>query len=150
MIKLIALDLDDTLLLPDCTIPPEAVDCLKQAADRGVQVMIATGRIFPSAEGYARQLGTDCPIVCYNGAMIRRPGEAATYAAYLDPALMHRVAVYCRERGRYLQMYSNDGDRRAGDRRPDPGGAGPFPENDDPGYAGTPGHGEAGAEGALR
>ena len=108
MIKLIALDLDDTLLLPDCTIPPEAVDCLKQAADRGVQVMIATGRIFPSAEGYARQLGTDCPIVCYNGAMIRRPGEAATYAAYLDPALMHRVAVYCRERGLYLQMYSND------------------------------------------
>ena len=30
MIKLIALDLDDTLLMPDCTIPDEAVAVLKQ------------------------------------------------------------------------------------------------------------------------
>ncbi|MCQ2452321.1 MAG: Cof-type HAD-IIB family hydrolase [Oscillospiraceae bacterium] len=109
MIKLIALDLDDTLLMPDCTIPDEVVDALKQAADRGVRVVIATGRIFPSARQYARRLETDCPIICYNGAMIRSPDGAVLAASQHEPEDIRAVAAFCRDHGGlYLQAYAQD------------------------------------------
>ena len=108
MIKLIALDLDDTLLMPDCTIPDEVVSVLRAAAGRGVDVVIATGRIYPSAKLYAGRVGSGCPIICYNGAMIRRIGEKPLYTEQLDPGLMHRIALFCKERDLYLQMYDQD------------------------------------------
>ena len=108
MIKLIALDLDDTLLMPDVTIPDEVILVLREAAEQGVHVVIATGRIYPSAKIYAELLGTDCPIICYNGAMIRKIGENPLYAAELNTDLMHRIALFCKERGLYLQMYDED------------------------------------------
>jgi len=107
-IRLVALDSDDTLLMEDCTIPQDVIDCLKEAAGIGVKVVIATGRIFPSAKMYAQMLGTDCPIICYNGAMIRKIGEEATFVAELNVELMREIAVYCKERGLYLQMYYED------------------------------------------
>lgn len=107
-IKLIALDLDDTLLMPNVTIPEEVIAVLHEAAAQGVYVVIATGRIYPSAKIYAELIGTDCPIICYNGAMIRKIGEKPLYSAELDTDLMRRVAVFCKERGLYLQMYYED------------------------------------------
>ena len=107
-IRLVALDLDDTLLMEDCTIPEDVIGCLKEATDMGVKIVIATGRIFPSAKMYAEMLGTDCPIICYNGAMIRKIGEEPSFAAEIDVALMREIAVYCRNEGLYLQMYYED------------------------------------------
>ena len=51
MIRLIALDLDDTLLMPDCTIPSDVISVLQRADSQyGVRIVIATGRIYPSAK----------------------------------------------------------------------------------------------------
>lgn len=108
MIKIIALDLDDTLLLPDCTIPKETVSVLQKAAKYGVKVVIATGRIYPSAKIYAEEIGTECPIICYNGAMIRENREGILFSAGLSPALIHQIAVFCKQNDLYLQLYSED------------------------------------------
>lgn len=76
MIKMLALDLDDTLLMPDCTIPSDVISVLQNTAVRyDVKIVIATGRIYPSARIYAEQLGTKSHIICYNGAMIREIGK---------------------------------------------------------------------------
>jgi len=107
MIKLIALDLDDTLLMSDCTIPDEAIDVLREAGSMGVRAVIATGRIFPSARIYAAQISSDCPIICYNGSLIADSAGNIIDARMLSPELMHRVAVFCRERGLYLQLYNS-------------------------------------------
>lgn len=108
MIKIIALDLDDTLLLTDCTIPKETVSVLQKAAKYGVKVVIATGRIYPSAKIYAEEIGTKCPIICYNGAMIRENREGILFSAGLSPALIHQIAVFCKQNDLYLQLYSED------------------------------------------
>lgn len=109
MIRLIALDLDDTLLMPDCTIPSDVISVLQRADSQyGVRIVIATGRIYPSAKIYAEQLGTKSHIICYNGAMIREIGKEPLYTAELDPDLIRRIAVFCRERDLYLQMYHED------------------------------------------
>ena len=70
-IKLIAIDLDGTLLTPEFTVPERTVRAIRGAADMGVTVTIATGRMHSSAEPYARELGLRAPLVTYNGAMIR-------------------------------------------------------------------------------
>ena len=108
MIKLIALDLDDTLLLPDCSIPESVIAVLREAAQKGARSVIATGRIFPSARMYAEQISSDCPIICYNGSMITTADGQVLFSSLLEPQLMHEVAVFCKERQLYLQMYCDN------------------------------------------
>ncbi len=58
-IKLVAIDLDDTLLRDDLTISQFSRDTLQQVQEAGVTVTLATGRMLPSARPYAEQLGFD-------------------------------------------------------------------------------------------
>jgi Cof subfamily protein (haloacid dehalogenase superfamily) len=70
-IRLIALDLDGTLIDDDLVLPERTRQAIVAAMDRGVSVSIATGRMARSALKYARQLGLTDPIVAYQGALIR-------------------------------------------------------------------------------
>jgi Cof subfamily protein (haloacid dehalogenase superfamily) len=70
-IRLIALDLDGTLIDDDLAIPERTRRAIVAATRLGVSVSIATGRMARSALVYARQLGLTDPIVAYQGALIR-------------------------------------------------------------------------------
>ena len=48
-IKLIAIDLDDTLLHDDISVSDNTKKVLKSAMDSGVKIVIATGRMFQAA-----------------------------------------------------------------------------------------------------
>lgn len=74
-IRLITIDLDHTLLDAERNVSERNRAVLQEAVDAGVVVAIATGRSHSSAETYARDLGIDAPVISYNGAMIRRPGD---------------------------------------------------------------------------
>ena len=50
MIRLIALDLDNTLLEKDLTIAGKTLSLLQECAAKGIEIVIATGRLFYSAE----------------------------------------------------------------------------------------------------
>jgi Cof subfamily protein (haloacid dehalogenase superfamily) len=70
-IRLIALDLDGTLIDEDLILRERTRRAIAAASERGVAVSIATGRMARSALVYARQLGLIDPIVAYQGALIR-------------------------------------------------------------------------------
>ena len=108
MIKLIAVDLDDTLLMEDCTIPQAAIDTIRKAAEKGVITVIASGRIFPSANQYAAAVGAHAPVICYNGAQVRRTDGSVILSQAHTPEDIHDMAVFCKERGLYLQLYADD------------------------------------------
>lgn len=74
MIRLVALDIDGTLLAPgvDVTALPddamtEAVHALHEA---GVVVALATGRMYPGTAHIAEHLGIDQPLICQQGASV--------------------------------------------------------------------------------
>ena len=48
-IKLIAIDLDDTLLHDDISLSAYTKDTLRKAMQQGVRIVIATGRVFQAA-----------------------------------------------------------------------------------------------------
>ncbi|WP_425058443.1 Sugar phosphatase YidA [Sporomusa carbonis] len=108
-IKLIALDLDDTLLDSKLAVSPRAHDAIRQAVARGVTVTIATGRMYRSALPYARQLGLDVPLITYNGALIKSSlSEETLFHQPIKTELADQVLSLCRERGWYVQNYVND------------------------------------------
>lgn len=106
---MIAMDLDDTLLMTDLTIPDDVTARLQDLMGQGVIVTLATGRMFPSAKIYADRLGTDALLVTYNGAVVRSRKDGSPYFSSAVPrASVEKIIRYCKERKLYLQMYAND------------------------------------------
>jgi 5-amino-6-(5-phospho-D-ribitylamino)uracil phosphatase len=71
MIKLLALDLDGTLLNSSGQISIANKTAVKLAEESGVLVTIATGRRFRDALPVALELELNAPVVCHNGALIK-------------------------------------------------------------------------------
>jgi len=110
MIKLIASDLDDTLLDRDGRISRENKEVIREAVARGIVFTIVTGRMFQSAVPFAQELGfgAEHPIICYNGAVIKRVSGETLYEDLLTPELARAVAEYGRQRGWTVNAYYDD------------------------------------------
>lgn len=68
-VRLIALDMDGTLLLSDHrTIPQENIDAIREADRAGIKVCISTGRMIEDASDFIRRLDLPCAIIASNGA----------------------------------------------------------------------------------
>jgi Cof subfamily protein (haloacid dehalogenase superfamily) len=100
MIRLIALDLDGTLLGPDFRVADEDSAAVAAAIERGVHVVIVTSRWYGLAQRTARRLSLTAPIVAYNGAHVREPddGEELFHVTVpVEPA--REIAAFCDEGG---------------------------------------------------
>ena len=73
--KLIAIDLDGTLLRSDHSISDYSVKVLRQIQDQGHTVIIATGRPYRMAVDYYHQLGLKTPMINFNGSLTHIPGQ---------------------------------------------------------------------------
>ncbi len=71
MIKLLALDLDGTLLNSKGKIPEANLNAIRKAEERGVLVTIATGRRFRDARPVALEAKLNAPIISHNGALLK-------------------------------------------------------------------------------
>jgi Cof subfamily protein (haloacid dehalogenase superfamily) len=70
-IRLVALDIDGTLIGEDLLLRDRTLAAIRAARHRGVSVSLVTGRMSTSALVFARELGLIDPIVAYQGALIR-------------------------------------------------------------------------------
>lgn len=74
-IKLVALDMDGTLLNDRQEVSKENAKWIRKATEAGVIVCLATGRGYQSALPYAEQLHLESPMITVNGGEIwARPG----------------------------------------------------------------------------
>ena len=74
-VRLVALDIDGTLLRSDKTISPRTRDAIDQARREGVRLVLVTGRRHPSARRVAEDLGGGVPLVLHNGALVMEGGS---------------------------------------------------------------------------
>lgn len=109
MYKLVAIDLDGTLLTDELTISPKTITAIQQAAAAGTIVTIATGRMFASAKLIAEQLDINVPLITYQGALIKDVHEKEViYERYISPQIAQTLVEISRERNIHLQVYQDD------------------------------------------
>jgi Cof subfamily protein (haloacid dehalogenase superfamily) len=70
-IRLIALDIDGTIIGDDQAIATRTIEAVRRAMERDVAVSLVTGRMVSSAMRFATELGLTGPIVGYQGGLIR-------------------------------------------------------------------------------
>lgn len=91
MRRVIALDLDETLLRSDKSLSLHTLDLLREWRERGNKIVVATGRPPRSVAGVIPDLLQDVPWICYNGAEVQLNGR--TIFADLMPAESARHLV---------------------------------------------------------
>ena len=113
--RLLALDLDGTLLRRDKTIAPIDRDAIRACINAGVHVAICTGRITLGALPSARELSLTTPMICADGGVLAHPetGErlyqdpihldAATAMVHLLEAELFQTCVFM-----YNEIHANE------------------------------------------
>ncbi|HZW54259.1 MAG TPA: Cof-type HAD-IIB family hydrolase [Candidatus Elarobacter sp.] len=108
-IRLVALDLDGTLIGEDLVLRPRVRDAVAAAQARGIAVTIVTGRMFAAARPFVRALAIDGPVVCYQGAAIFDAASGATLRQTPVHADVTRETLqWAHERGVHAQCYADD------------------------------------------
>ena len=105
-IRLIALDIDGTLIGDDHEIGPRTVAAVRAAMDREVAVSLITGRMVSSALRFARELSLTGPVVGYQGGLIRAMPEVGSKRlgklllhTPIQPAVAREIVQWTREHG---------------------------------------------------
>jgi len=110
-IRMIALDLDGTLLRNDKTVGPKTIDALRKAHAKGIEIVLASGRMTPAMEDAAKALDLDVCIVSYNGAAVCGRGSAGRKRLAHQPLkaeFARELYQYARERRHQVNFYHED------------------------------------------
>ncbi len=109
MYKLVALDLDGTLIGGDLTISARVRAAVARMQQAGVRGCLVTGRMYRAAIPFARELAFDTPLICYQGAAIVDPvtDDVLRHAALRNPVVRELIAA-AETDGVHLQLYRND------------------------------------------
>jgi Cof subfamily protein (haloacid dehalogenase superfamily) len=95
--KLLALDVDGTLLRRDGTVHPQDHAAITRARAGGVAVTIVTGRMYSGTEGVARSVGLTGPVACVDGShIVDLADDRALFHASIagdDAVLLREVLV---------------------------------------------------------
>lgn len=68
--RVIALDLDGTLLTPKKTLLPSSLEALSRAREAGYQLIIVTGSHHVAIHPFYQALALDTPAICCNGTYL--------------------------------------------------------------------------------
>ncbi|MEK8132150.1 Cof-type HAD-IIB family hydrolase [Paenibacillus filicis] len=106
MYRLLALDMDGTLLNRKKMITPEVHQALRHLIREGVNVTIASGRFPASVWLHGQHVGMNGPLVAFNGAAIldANSGELL-HGTPIPPEAAHRIALLAADKGVYVHFY---------------------------------------------
>ena len=106
MIRLIASDLDDTLLNANSDLNGRVVKALHAAMDAGCGIALSSGRMLEAMLPLAKRIGVNAPMLLYNGAMAydHRTDETI-FADKLPYETALAIVEQCEAMGLYIQAY---------------------------------------------
>ncbi|MDX2064174.1 MAG: Cof-type HAD-IIB family hydrolase [Fimbriimonadaceae bacterium] len=107
-IRLVAIDLDNTLLTHEKEILPTVADAVHRARAEGVEIVLASGRIQNSVRRYAEQLGLTGPLICCNGADAVWADGRVIFHDPLAESAVTRVLEFAARVGAQANVYTAD------------------------------------------
>jgi Cof subfamily protein (haloacid dehalogenase superfamily) len=93
MYRLIATDLDGTLLNAHHQVDPYTVTVLRKLEQMGIAIVIATGRHYSDVAGIRDVLGVRAHLITSNGARVHDPDDREVFAENVRPEFVRRLVT---------------------------------------------------------
>ena len=109
-IRLIAVDIDGTLLDSRGRLPDVNRDAVRTALEAGVEVTLVTGRTFHHARPVGAALSDRVPLIVSNGALMKQGNGRTLHRQLLDSTVTKEIIVRVREhRSGAALIFDRDG-----------------------------------------
>uniref|UniRef100_A0A7C5Z7Z4 HAD family phosphatase n=1 Tax=Caldicellulosiruptor owensensis TaxID=55205 RepID=A0A7C5Z7Z4_9FIRM len=106
MIKLVATDLDDTLLSKDLTVTEKNLKAIEFLKQNGIILILASGRPYPSVKKVAYELQNFYPMITYQGALVYDPeNDQKLYGCEIQPEDAKQLVMLAKEEGIHVHIY---------------------------------------------
>ncbi|WP_163652119.1 Cof-type HAD-IIB family hydrolase [Listeria sp. PSOL-1] len=109
MIKVIASDMDGTLLNSAIRIAKENVNAIQYAREKGLHFVLCTGRMYDDAMSLAHQANLYAPAICMNGAEIRDEHGKIILQHPLEKQLVKKIFQVLNEHDMYTEFFTDIG-----------------------------------------
>lgn len=107
--KLLALDMDGTLLTDDHQISPETDKWIRKAMAAGVHVCLSTGRGFDEAISFGDQLGLKTPMVTANGSEVWKTPHELYHRELFEKSIIESMYNIAQEKKVWFWAYAVEG-----------------------------------------
>lgn len=108
MIKMVATDIDGTILPYDGEFHPAVLNCIKHLTNKGIKVVLVTGRMHSSTTPIAKKLGLNTPVISYQGGLIKEINGTTLYQSNLPPDIAKEIIKWGRQNNVHLNLYLDD------------------------------------------
>lgn len=106
--KLVAIDMDGTLLNSQNEVSNRTRMAIEEASKRGAHIVLATGRLLRSAVNYAEELRLEKPIIACNGAVIVDEDKNILYEKSIKMDTVGTIMEIGAENNMYYHFYDRD------------------------------------------
>jgi hypothetical protein len=107
VIKMLVTDIDGTLLKHDCSAGKKTFETIEKIKNKGVKVVLASGRMFDGVFPVRNQFNLNTPVICYQGAMVRDE-SGILWQASVDVDIAWDVIKFLRNKKIHTNLYNND------------------------------------------
>ena len=109
MYKLVAIDLDGTLLNSYGEVTPKTKEALQNAKSQGIEIVLSSGRPISSTESLAVELGVDNYLISGNGAAVFDiQNQKLICDRFLSKEQVLNIAKLCEENSFFYNVYTED------------------------------------------
>src|SRR5215813_14027428 len=106
--KLLALDIDGTLVNSRDELTPATSAAIRRACDAGIRVVLATGRRYSKVLHLVEPLGLDVPLITASGALIKDPLDHRTlFSAEFLPGVLEATLQVVAAAGYDAVLYAD-------------------------------------------
>lgn len=109
MIKLIASDMDGTLLDSKMSISSDNASAIREAERLGIEFMVATGRAYTEAKPALEEAGIDCAMITLNGAKVFDKHGQALFTAGIEKQTTAAILDILDAHDIYFELSTNKG-----------------------------------------
>ncbi|MDQ0150510.1 Cof-type HAD-IIB family hydrolase [Eubacterium multiforme] len=105
--KMVCIDMDGTLLSKRKTISDESKKVIKEVNEKGIKVVVTTGRLYNNAAYYSNFIGASDAVIAGNGAVIReKNSDEIIFQSDIDINVCKRLLIIAKKCGIILHMHT--------------------------------------------
>ncbi len=108
MYKLVALDMDGTLLNDKHQISKYTKEVLLKLYNKGVKIVLASGRPYQSMNLFVEELGIEIPLIATNGSLVKSSAGEIISQETIDLNATCRLLDHAKINGLYTSLYFHD------------------------------------------